>query len=200
MVTTGFSAPYVAKYANSGTTVTYTSAQRLGRGVSVSLDIDTADDNNFYADNVLAETESAQFVSGSATVTVDGLDNTAATLIFGLPSPTSLTVAGSETPISMQGYGQAAEPPYVGFGFVRRTMHKGVTKYWPLILPKVKFGLPSEEASTQEDSIDWQTQELAATVLRDDTVAQNWKVISADGLDTEEAAIAAITTYLGGAS
>lgn len=47
MVTTGFSMPYVAKYANTGTTVTYTSGMDLARGVSLSLEIDTADDNNF---------------------------------------------------------------------------------------------------------------------------------------------------------
>ena len=87
MVTTGFSMPYVAKYANTGTTVTYTSGMDLARGVSMSLEIDTADDNNFYANNVLAEVETAQFTSGSATVTVDGLSNEAATLIFGLPAP-----------------------------------------------------------------------------------------------------------------
>ena len=195
MVTTGFSMPYVAKYANSGTNVTYSSGMDLGRGVSLSLEIDTADDNNFYANNVVAETETAQFTSGSATITVDGLDNDAATMIFGLPEPTNLQV--EETPVSMQGYGNL-EAPYVGFGCVRRTQMNGVVSWWPLILPKIKFGIPSEEITTQEDQIEWQTQELTATVLRDDTAAGNWKVISAEGMDTEAEAYAAVKAFLGG--
>lgn len=194
MVTTGFSKPYVAKYANTGSTVNYSSGMILARGVSLSVEIDTADDNNFYCDNVIGETESTQFTSGSATITVDGLDNDAATMIFGLPAPQSVTV--DETPVQMQGYGQQMNAPYVGFGCVRRTMMNGVTQYWPYILPKIKFSLPSEEMATQEDSIDWQTQELTATIMRDDTTAANWKLISAEGMDTEAEAEAAIKAFL----
>lgn len=197
MVTTGFSKPYVAKYANTGQTVTYTSVSSLGRGVSLSLEIDTADDNNFYADNVVAETETAQFTSGSATITVDGLDSDAATMIFGLPAPENVQVSGEQVPF--QGYGEM-NAPFVGFGCVRRTMMNGVTKYWPLILPKIKFGIPSEEMATQENTIDWQTQELNATVLRDDTAAANWKYISEEGMDTEAEAETAIKAFLGDAT
>ena len=198
MVTTGFSKPYVAKYSNTGAAVTYTGGMVLGRGVSLSLEIDTADDNNFYADNALAETETAQFVNGSATITIDGLDNNAATVILGLPAPTSFT-PGEGDPVQMQGYGAGMKPPFVGFGCVRRTQMNGVVEYWPLILTKVKFGLPGDEAATQEDQIDWQTQELEATVMRDDTAAQNWKVISAEGMATEAEAYAVVVAYLGGA-
>lgn len=197
MVTTGFSKPIIAMYSNEGQVVTYTNPKALGRGVSVELEIDTADDNNFYADNVLAETETSSFTSGSATITVDGLDNAAATAIFGLPSPTALTVQSPDTTVQMQGYGQEMGPPFVGFGCVRRTMMHGVTQYWPFILPKVKFGIPSESMATQEDQIDWQTQELTATVMRDDTAAANWKVISAEGMATEAAAVQAINAFFG---
>ena len=196
MVTTGFSKPYVAAYANTGQTVTYTGVSSLGRGVSLSLEIKTADDNNFYADNVVAETETAQFTSGSATITVDGLDSDAATMIFGLPAAENVQVSGEQVPF--QGYGEM-RPPFVGFGCVRRTMMNGVTKYWPLILPKIKFGIPSEEMATQEDTIDWQTQELTTTVLRDDTAAGNWKYISEEGMDTEAEAETAVKAFLGDA-
>lgn len=197
MVTTGFSKPIIAMYSNEGQVVTYTNPKALGRGVSVELEIDTADDNNFYADNVLAETETSSFTSGSATITVDGLDNAAATAILGLPSPTALTVQIPDTTVQMQGYGKEMDPPFVGFGCVRRTMMHGVTQYWPFILPKVKFGIPSESMATKEDQIDWQTQELTATVMRDDTAAANWKVISAEGMATEAAAVQAINAFFG---
>lgn len=195
MVTTGFSKPYVAKYANEGSTVTYSEGMPLGRGVNLNLEVEAADDNNFYADNVIAETESGKFVRGSATITVDGLSNDAATLIFGLPEPESVQV--SEAPVEMQGYGEALNPPYVGYGCVRRTQHNGKVEFWPVILPKIKFAVPSEEMATQEENIEWQTQELSAAIERDDTAAKNWKRVSVTGFPTEAEAYAVVTTILG---
>ena len=63
-VCTGFSKPYVAKYSNAGGVVSYSGCMQLARGVSVSLSLDTTDDNNFYADNIVAETAAAVFTSG----------------------------------------------------------------------------------------------------------------------------------------
>ena len=60
-VCTGFSKPYVAKYSNAGGVVSYSGCMQLARGVSVSLSLDTTDDNNFYADNIVAETAAAVF-------------------------------------------------------------------------------------------------------------------------------------------
>ena len=195
MVTTGFSKPYVAKYANNDGTVTYSGGMKLGRGVSVEIEIDAADDNNFYADNVIAETESTQFTSGSATVTVDGLENEAAVLILGLPASEAFEV-GENKSVNLQKYGKALNAPYVAFAYVRRTQMEGVTKYYPVIHPKNKFSIPSDSAATQEDSIDWQTQELSATILRDDTAEANWKITTDEGLDTEEEAEEVIKKYL----
>lgn len=194
MVTTGFSKPYVAKYSATGQSVTYSGGLSLGRGVSLSLDIETADDNNFYADNVLAESESSNFTRGKATITVDGLDNAAATLILGLGATQELQV--NESPVNMQGYGQAMSAPYVGYGCVRRTQMQGKVQYWPYILPKVKFSIPGDEVETSEDQINWQTQELSATVQRDDTAAANWKLISEEGMATEAEAEEAVKAFL----
>lgn len=196
-VTTGFSKPYVAKYANASGVTSYSGGLLLGRGVDVSSEIDAADDNNFYADNVIAETESTQFTSGNLTVTVDGLGNDAATLILGLPEPVALQVGESPgTSVQMQHYGKALNAPYVGFGYVRRVMYQGVTSYIPIIHPKVKFSLPSDSAATQQDTIDWQTQELSATLMRDDTANADWKIEAAELLDTEEEAEAVIKKVL----
>lgn len=194
MVTTGFSKPYVAKYNATGQTVTYSGGMPLGRGVSLSLDVETADDNNFYADNVLAESESTNFTSGTANITVDGLENAAAVLILGLGSPQPLQV--NETPVQMQGYGKSMAAPYVGYGCVRRTQMQGKVQYWPYILPKVKFSIPGDEIETSEDQINWQTQELSAAVQRDDTAAANWKLISEEGMATEAEAEAAVKAFL----
>lgn len=194
MVTIGFSYPRVAKYSATGNTVTYSGGMALGRGVSVSLDVESASDNNFYADNRLAESETGVFTSGKATVTVDGLENAAATLILGLPEPEEVTV--NEEPVQMQGYGDAMKPPYVGFGFVWATQQDGVISYYPVVYPKVKFGIPGEERKTKEDQIDWQTQELEAAVMRDDTTAHNWKRVSVTGFAAEEEALAVVDEIL----
>lgn len=194
MVTTGFSKPYVAKYNATGQTVTYSGGMTLGRGVSMSVEVETADNNNFYADNVLAESESTNFTSGTANITVDGLENAAATMILGLGSPQPLQV--NEAPVQMQGYGKSMEAPYVGYGCVRRTQMQGKVQYWPYILPKVKFSIPGDEVETSEDQINWQTQELSAAVQRDDTAAANWKLISEEGMATEAEAEAAVKAFL----
>lgn len=196
MVTTGFSKPYVAKYGTSegAASNTYTGGMKLGRGVNVSIEPNVADDNNFYADNVVAESAAAQFTSASGTVTVDGLENAAATLILGLPEPKTFEVETSKQ-VQMQGYGGVMNPPYVGFGYVRRTMMNGKTSFYPVIHPKVRFSIPSDSANTQEDTIDWQTQELSTSVIRDDTPDNNWKVTTASGCDTEAEAEAVIKKY-----
>lgn len=196
MVTTGFSKPYVAKYTTTtgAAANTYTDGVLLGRGVEVSMEIDAADDNNFYADNVIAESAAAQFTSAEATVTIDGLEPEAATLILGLPAPAAFEVS-EEVNVQMQAYGGTIDPPYVGFAYIRRTMMNGKTGFWPVIHPKVRFGLPSDSAATQEDQIDWQTQELSTTVLRDDTAKANWKLTAAEPLATEAEAEAVIKKY-----
>ena len=85
-VCTGFSLPYVATYSATGGTVTYSSGQKLARGVNVSITPESGDDNNFYADNVLAESANTTFTGGEVTLTVDGLLEAAEKLIMGLPT------------------------------------------------------------------------------------------------------------------
>lgn len=196
-VTTGFSKPYVAKYANTGGTNSYSGGLKLGRGVSVESEIDAPDDNNFYADNVIAETESSQFTTGSLTVTIDGLGNDAATLILGLPEPENLQVGSKPgTQVEMQHFGKAMNAPYVAFAYIRRVMRDNVTYWIPVIHPKTKFSLPSDSAATQEDQIDWQSQELTATLFRDDTENADWKLQSANVMATEAEAEAVIKQVL----
>lgn len=185
-VITGFSKPYVAIYGESGGVVSYTSTQILARGVNVDLSIDSADDNNFYADNVVAESATGMFGGGTVTLTVDGLLTAAEKLILGLPA------ADGD---GWTAYGDAMSIPYCGVGFVVRYMSEGVTTYVPVILTKVKFSVPNLSAATQEDEIDWQTQELTATIMRDDSSDHNWKYVGS-GVSTEAAAESAITAKL----
>ena len=186
-VTTGFSLPYVAKYANTTGTNVFSDGIKLARGVSVSVDATTVDDNNFYADNILAETENGVVSGGNITLTVDGLSTEARRLIMGLPTANT---AGWTS------YGDSAVQPYVGVGFLRRTMNNGTVNWWAVVFPKCKFKFDGENAETQEDQISWQTKELEAAFLRDDTSNHAWKYVNDTAYTSEATAEAALKTFL----
>ena len=188
-VLTGFSLPYIALYsASTAGVVSYTSGQILARGVSVSLDVNSAsDDNIFYADNVAAETVAGTFTGGTATLTVDGLKDAAEKLLLGLPAADDSGFVH---------YGDSAQIPYVGVGFICRYMSAGSTEYVPVVLTKCRSSMPNLSANTQEAEIEWQTQELSFNVLRDDSANHDWKMVGT-ALTTEALAEAKVKTVLG---
>lgn len=186
-VVTGYSLPYVAIYSASGSTVTYANGQKLARGVSVQVSPESSDAQVFYADNVPAETASGRFTGGTVTLTVDGLLMAAEKLIMGLPD------AGAD---GFMEYGDDQTIPYCGVGWVTRYMSGGVTTYVPEGLKKVAFNEIESSAETQEEEIDFQTQELTATIMRDDTASHAWKFVGQE-FATEAEAEAALKTKLG---
>lgn len=185
-VTTGFSLPYVALYAASGGSITYSSGTKLARGVDVTISPESSDDNNFYADNILAESDAGRFTGGTVTLTVDGLLTATKRLIFGLPAETGGWTA----------YGDDMAIPYVGIGYIARTQSDGVVSYVPTVLAKCRFNQPEDAAATQEDEIDWQTQSLEAVIMRGDDANHNWK-FEGNEYATEASAEAALKTKLG---
>lgn len=191
-VITGYSNPIVAKYAYSGGAISYSDKMPLARGVDVSVDIDTGDATNFYADNTIAESVAGQFNGATATLTVDGLKTAARTLIAGLVTTGSITV-GADT-VSTTVYDDLQVIPYVGIGFVVRYMENGVTTYAPVIFPKAQFSPEGLEAATQGEEVEFQTTELEATIMRADDANHSWKVIAEDQ-DTEADAVAVINAY-----
>ena len=188
-VVIGFSLPWVAKYSESDGVVTYSNAQRLARGVSVSAETDSSDNNNFYADNIIAESDAGTFSGGTVTLTVDGLFQDAEKLIQGLQ-------AANTAGFLVYDDNQAA--PYVGIGFVIKYMSEGVTYYTPVIFTKTRAGQLSISAETQGESIDWQTAEVPFSIFKDDTPAHAWKMVGGDLAD-EATAEAAIKTFFNAA-
>lgn len=182
-IITGFSKPYVGLYAASGGTVTYSKGMELARGVNASTDYQVGDSNPFYANNVESENVPGTFTGGTATLTVDGLFAEAEKLIFGLPEPESFEYGENKT-AQVYNYGEAAVPPYVGIGFIIRYMSDGLTTYAPYVLTKSRFKMSGNEAATQGESIEWQTRELTADLMRDDTPQKNFQKIFEDQ-DTE---------------
>lgn len=191
-VGTGFSKPYVARYVNTAGVITYEGCMPLARGVNVNISPEAGSDNAFYADNVEAENAPGIFNGGTVELTVDGLLTAAARFIWGLPEPEDVNG------VSVLAFGDDAQPPYVGIGFLRRFMSEGVTTWVPYVLRKAMFQVGNTEAATQEAEIDWQTQSLTANLMRDDSANHRWKLEAATGYSTEAAAETALTTLLGG--
>ena len=185
-VCTGFSLPYVAKYAVSGSTVTYSDGQKLARGVDVTISPEAGGDNIFYADNVAAETAGGRFTGGTFSLTVDGLLGPAEKLIMGLPAVTG----------GWYDYDNTIVAGYFGLGFIARYMSEGVTCFVPYMLNKVAFDPIETSAATQEDDISWQTQSISGTIMRDDSAKETWKRVGIE-YSTEAAAEAALKTALG---
>lgn len=177
-VKTGFEKPYVAKYNASGGVVFYTEGMPLARGVEVNLEPESSEDNNFYADNQLAESASGVFTGGTMTLTVDGLKIKAERFIMGLSEPDS---------DGFTAYGDGQAIPYVGVGYLVRYMEDDVPSWVPHIVVKTKFNQVGTNAATQEEEIDWQTQELTATIMRGDDANHNWKYVGRDYATAEEA-------------
>lgn len=197
-VCTGFSMPWVAKYAAAGGVVTYSGGMPLARGVSVSMSVEGTEDNDFYADNVLAETDTQAFSNGTLTLTVDGLKDAARKLISGVVTSRAVTV-GTDSSVDFDVFDDSQVAPYVGVGFIARYMEEGVTSYVPYIINKVKFNPEGLDAETQGEEIEWQTTDLEGDIMRDDTSAHAWKMIGA-AQTSETAALNAIKAVLTPAS
>lgn len=186
-VCTGFSRPYVAKYNANGNTVSYTDGRRLARGVEVSISPDSSGGNTFYADNQAAEGSAGFFTGGTLTLTVDGLFIDAERFIMGLPE------AGED---GFTAYGDNQEVPDMGVGYIARYMSDNVTTYTPTVIAKARFHQIETNAATQEEDIDWQTQELTADMMRGDDSNHTWKYVGKD-YSSEDDAEAALRTKLG---
>ena len=180
-VTTGFSKPYVALYTCEDGVITYSNGRSLARGVEVSVEPESSEDNNFYADNQEEESDSGKFTGGTIGLTVDGLKTAAERLVMGLP----------EIVNGWMDYDDEQKIPEVGIGFIRRVMSGGVTIYIPYILVRTVFSQIPISAATQEEEIDWQTTELSATLKRGGDAKHKWRRVGKN-CETEEAAEAMI--------
>ena len=192
-VITGFSLPYVALYHNTGGVVSYTGGRQLARGVKVNLSVETFDEKKFYADDVESEVAPSRFRRGTVQLGVDGLLIDAEKMILGLPSPSTMTVDSAS--IDVYDYGDALEIPYVGIAYIVRYQSNGIELFTPTLLTKARFAMPAQVANTQEEEIDFQTSDLSAALMRDDTTNHNWRRVAEDQ-ETEAAALKIVKAFL----
>ena len=72
---------------------------------------------------------------------------------------------------------------------------EGAVKYQAIVYTKLQFQNVNDAFTTQGESIEWQTPELSAVLMRDDSTNGTWKRVSSL-LDTEADATLFIQNYL----
>ena len=195
MAVVGLSKPYIAKYSNTGTTVTYTQPTLIGKAITLSLSLNSGSENILYADNAPAESDN-QFSGGSLTIGTDNLSAEAMLSIFGTKEEAINADGVSTTDAKWLVHDDDQIIPYVGFAGIIMKKVGGLTKYVAVVYNKVQFQNLNDSATTKGETVEWQTPELTATLMRSDNVKHEWKRISTD-LDTEAEAEAAILAFFG---
>lgn len=195
MATIGLSKPYFAKYTydEETMTVSYADGGLLGKAVELSMDLEGGDANILYADNGPAESANT-FGGGTLTITTDDLLPEPMAAVLGL-TMREVTVEGMTTTGAKElVFDETQQVPYVGFGAIAKKQQSGRTKYMAIVWPKVQFSNPGLSATTQGETIEWQTPQISANILRDDTTNHAWNRQAL--LDTEADAIAYIKNLL----
>lgn len=195
MAKIGLSKPYFARYSNTGGVTSYSDGAAIGKAVELSMELEGQEENPLYADNEPAETDN-KFGGGNIALKTDDL----------LPEPMIGILGVKEVPItdndavktegaSWMVFDDDQNTPHVGFGAIVKRKIKGKVKYSALVYPKIQFQNTGDAAVTQGKSIEWQTPELKAKLMRDDTEKHEWRRLSSP-LDTEAEAEALIKAFL----
>lgn len=191
MAGVGLSKCYAAKYTSTNGVVSYSDGTLIGKAIEFSTAIEASDNNNLYADNGIAESDSS-FAGGTLTIGTDDLLQDAAALILGI-TPSEITVG--EDSVSELVYNDTINPPDLGYGTIIKKKVGGTSyKHRAVILSKIKFNIPENSATTQGEAIEWQTPSLTATIMRDDSTTHAW--MREATFDTEAAADAYIKQVL----
>lgn len=179
MAKIGVSKPYFAVYGATGSTVSYSDGGVLGKATEVDVTINTSEDNNLYADNGIAETD-RQFTDGALTIGTDDLSQEVSRVILGakeqaLGTIEGITPADGETAAKELIFDDDMATPYLGVGFIVKGQKNNIPYWRGIVFPKVMFNVPDDSATTQGESIEWQTTSLVGTILRDDSEKHMWK-------------------------
>lgn len=193
----GLSKPYFAIYSNDGPAVSYSGGGLMGKYTQLNMSLnDSGSDNNFYADNGIDETGAAQFAGGTLGMTTNNLLVAISQKILGTQVSSVTGIQGLQTVgAKWEHYDDRQSAPFLGVGGIYKHQVGGQIKYQAVIFPKVKCTTPSQDATTQGDSIEWQVDEITAQINRDDTPNHEWRRVSSL-LDSEQDAEILIKAFL----
>ncbi len=175
MAKVGLSKPYYAVYSEGSGTPSYSAGAVMGKATEANIEIDTADNNNLYGDNGIAETD-VQFAGGTLTLSTTDLSPEVSAAILGITPTTVSEITGvTDEDVKELVFDDNQVTPYLGVGFIVKHIVNGVTKWRGIVLTKVIFSVPPDSATTQGETIEWQVPELTGTIMRDDSAAHAWK-------------------------
>lgn len=196
MAIIGLSKPVLGKYTNTAGTVTYSEGKTIGHAISYNADIELGDDNPLYGDNMIVENDKGIFQSGTLTLDTSEFTNTVSKWLLGLQENTYTIGEGQgAVEVTELVFDDNTTPLTVGFGIIQKEMIDGEYLYKTIILTKCVPRIPADAATTQGETIDWQTKEIEFSIQRDDTTNHTWKLEAQ--FETETAALDYLKARLG---
>lgn len=172
MAIKGLSIPVVAEYSATDTTVSYAKGIVAGKAVEYQVAWTTSEANNLYGDDQIVESEAGTFQSGELTLGTTDMTQDVSKLILGLKTATFSF--GEEQTANELVYDDDMKNPYLGFGIIETHQINDENKYRAVLLPKVRFALPENAATTKGETVEWQTPRITGTIYRSDQVDSNY--------------------------
>ena len=183
-----------AKYSENQGVVSYSEGGTAAKLVSVNISLDSATDNDFYADNSVDETDRV-FSGGTLTVQTNDLTDAVSKAILGLQEASVGTISGvTDSGVKEYFFDDRQVIPYLGLGLIIKHQRSGAAAWTGILLNKIQFAVPNDAAETQGKTISWQTPELTASIMRDDSANRCWKQMAT--FTTEAQALAYINVRL----
>ena len=175
MATIGVSKPYYAKYNVTNGKPSYSGGGVMGKMTEVDVSIETSEDNNLFGDNAIAETDQT-FSNGTLTISTTDLSQEVTKDLLGVVEQALEEIPGvTDTDVKEIIFDDRQATPYLGNGFIIKKRVNHVDLWRAIVLTKVMFSVPSDSATTQGESIEWQVPELTGTIMRDDGETHMWK-------------------------
>lgn len=145
----------VSTGSDGNETETYGEVKTFAKGITLNSSLNTSK-QKLHADDGVAE-QVNEFISGSMTITVDGIENEVAADITGATIDTETgDVTNTDTDT----------PAYVRFGFIVRRFRGNKSMYRAQIYHKVMFDLPADDYETKGESIVFKTETVTAEIMR----------------------------------
>lgn len=180
----GLSKPYYAVYKNVGKTVTYSGGGLIGKYTKLSITLNSEDENTLAGDNGPAESDK-RFSGGNVNMTTTELEPDVMLPVLGLKMEEVTDDGLTSENAAWLIFDDDQNRPYIGTGgIIARKVH-GEYKWQAFVLLKVQFSNPGIEAVTLDKTVEWQTPQLSATILRSDAEKHPWFMLSSF-LDSEE--------------
>lgn len=191
---------YYAKCKVANNIVTgYTGGTKsMGKAISATFTPTETENNPLYANNAVAESDAASGSGGTLNMTLDRLTMAAAADLYGLTEK-EVSVTMGDSSATGKGFdytGDEISAP-VGAAYIRQMQEDNDRGIHEVVLyRRATFSMPSEEAQTLGETVEWQTPEITGTVVgKESGGSAPWR--QRYRFDTQDAAIAWIESVFG---